>query len=234
MCFSATASFTASAVLGGIGIATVKNTKDRSDLPVASIPLFFAIQQAGEGFLWLALKGNSPISQFISDNQLVMFLTYFFLFYAFLWWPIYTPCAYYLAEKVRGRKIVMGALIVGGLISGVTLYSSFMLQPVTPRIIGSCINYDAHLFVPAPILALYVIATIGAGLISSNKTIRMFSMLLGISAAVTSYQYYINFTSVWCFFAAVLSVILYRNSVQHQRQEGSSPMFAFSNIFKKY
>mgnify|MGYP000091041284 FL=1 len=77
MCFSATASFAASAVLGATGIATLAKTKDRKMLPLATIPLVFAIQQAIEGGLWLTIADGG------SDAVLLSALFLFFALFAF-------------------------------------------------------------------------------------------------------------------------------------------------------
>jgi hypothetical protein len=45
MCFSATASFVAAGSLAAIGTATIKKAQHRSELPFATIPLLFGIQQ---------------------------------------------------------------------------------------------------------------------------------------------------------------------------------------------
>lgn len=56
MCFSATASFSAGALLLGIGALTLKSalaTRQRRALPFAAIPTLFAMQQLIEGVIWL-------------------------------------------------------------------------------------------------------------------------------------------------------------------------------------
>lgn len=58
MCFSATASFTSSAVIGVIGVATLARASHPREWLFASIPLLFAIHQFAEGAVWLALSGN--------------------------------------------------------------------------------------------------------------------------------------------------------------------------------
>jgi hypothetical protein len=63
MCFSASASFGASLVLSVIGVATIKNTRHREQLPFASIPFVFAVQQFSEGVLWLTL----PYSDYVAS-----------------------------------------------------------------------------------------------------------------------------------------------------------------------
>ena len=56
MCFSASASFVASAALLTGGVATLKQTTNNGQIPFASIPLLFGAQQLMEGFLWLSLQ----------------------------------------------------------------------------------------------------------------------------------------------------------------------------------
>lgn len=58
MCFSATASFTSSAVIGVIGVATLARSTHRREWLFASIPLLFALHQFAEGMVWLGLTGD--------------------------------------------------------------------------------------------------------------------------------------------------------------------------------
>ena len=55
MCFSATASFGASAVLGTLGVITVAKAKTKPQKFFGTIPLLFSIQQLTEGLLWVSL-----------------------------------------------------------------------------------------------------------------------------------------------------------------------------------
>lgn len=57
MCFSATASFTSTALLIPAGLYACKLAKDTDlkCLPLALIPCFFGIQQGFEGVEWLAI-----------------------------------------------------------------------------------------------------------------------------------------------------------------------------------
>ena len=63
MCFSATASFTAAAIVGSIGAVTLwkaARLRDRALLPIAAFPVLFALQQTVEGLLWLELARTAP------------------------------------------------------------------------------------------------------------------------------------------------------------------------------
>lgn len=98
MCFSPTASFTASIAIGTIGVATLRHVKNPRELALALMPILFAIQQTIEGFLWLSLGSNGPGA---------LPLTYAFGFFAFFLWPIYAPFAVYLLEPEAIRRKLM-------------------------------------------------------------------------------------------------------------------------------
>lgn len=49
MCFSATASFTSSAVISDIGVATLAQVRHAREIPFAALPALFAVHQFAEG-----------------------------------------------------------------------------------------------------------------------------------------------------------------------------------------
>src|SRR5271167_3492401 len=57
VCFSATANFVGSGVLGAVGAFTFTKVKHRRELLFASLPALFAVHQFTEGFVWLGLDG---------------------------------------------------------------------------------------------------------------------------------------------------------------------------------
>ena len=62
MCFSATANFVGSGVLGAVGVVTLTKVKHKRELLFASLPTLFAVHQFIEGFVWLGLDGTlSPV-----------------------------------------------------------------------------------------------------------------------------------------------------------------------------
>lgn len=200
MCFSATASFSASAVLGFIGAATLIKTQNKKAWLLAAVPMLFALQQFVEGLLWLSLK---------SRPEYTLPLTYIFLFFALLLWPIYVPIMAMIMEpqKIR-RRVLLGLSIVGAVI-GILFYASFFIKPEAARVVNQCIYYSNPAPYPILLSYLYILVTVGAGIISSRPILKLFCLLLLVSSLVTWLVYTVNFISVWCFFAAIISVILY-------------------------
>ena len=73
MCFSAAASLAAGGTLSVVGGLTLAKVKNKSELPFASIPLLFGIQQAIEGAVWLSF--GSPVLNTIATLRIRCSLT---------------------------------------------------------------------------------------------------------------------------------------------------------------
>ena len=201
MCFSATASFTASAVLLGIGALTLRRVERPGDRALAAIPILFAIQQALEGLVWLSLTGTihgmlGPATQVYSLFSHVL-------------WPVYVPLAVWLAEPPGSRRRgLFGFMVAGAAVGGFLLYG-MVVNPIVARPIGQHIDYDSPHFYVAAVLALYLAATTVSQMLSSHRWIRWFGVL-ALGSAVAAYVVYAQwFISVWCFFAALLSGVIY-------------------------
>ncbi len=204
MCFSASASFTAGAVLTAAGIATIKEVSKPSQRVFASIPFLFAIQQFAEGFVWIAFTHSDPcISLKIS--------TYAFLLFSDIVWPIMIPLSISLMEENSKRKKVLRAVVALGAVLALYYSCCLLIFPVKPHIIDCHINYDGTFpkMFEIPAFLMYVAVTIIPLFVSTVKRIRWLgvSMLLACVASVVFYIQVV--TSVWCFFAAILSGMIF-------------------------
>ena len=74
MCFSATANFVGSGVLGAVGVVTLTRVKHRRELLFAALPVLFAVHQFIEGFVWLGLDGI--LSPAVAHNMGSAFMLY--------------------------------------------------------------------------------------------------------------------------------------------------------------
>ncbi len=208
MCFSATASFIAGGALGATGTVAVRRTGGFLRRPIAAVPLFFGIQQLVEGVLWLSL--GYPWVQAPA--------TMAFLFFSHVFWPTFLPYAVWREETHPRRKDALAWFAWFG--AAVSLYLLYFILrgPVVSTILGQGIAYDVPLPNHAVIPGAYVLATCGSCLVSSRKFLRVFGLALLASLGI-AYGYYLDaFASVWCFFAAVLSFIVF----VHLRQERAS------------
>jgi hypothetical protein len=201
MCFSATANFVGSTVLGAVGVVTLTRVKHRREWLFASLPLLFAIHQFIEGFVWLGLNGI--LSPAVAHDMGAAFMLY-----AQGLLPFLLPLSVFLFEPtVQARQRMRPFLILG---LGTTLYILWALTAFPTQIyikqntivyINQATNHEA-------VAVLYVIATCGSLFFSKIRPMIIFGAAnLAILLIVMEVRRY-AFTSLWCAYAAVASVII--------------------------
>ncbi|MEO6623686.1 MAG: DUF6629 family protein [Burkholderiaceae bacterium] len=205
MCFSATASFSAGAVLLVLGTLTLKSASRPRELPFAAIPLLFAIQQLSEGVIWLTFSYEAP--------QLNAVMTHVYSFFSHVLWPVYVPVAVLLIEPPGRRRRALLAFVAAGVAVGAYLLYILVAYPVVSRPTGQHIEYiSPHFFVLAA-MTLSLASTTLSPLLSTHRTVKLFG-LLALASFATAYFFYATwFISVWCFFAALLSAVIYLHFV---------------------
>ena len=201
MCFSATASFSAGAVLLGLGTLTLKSANRPRELPFAAIPLLFAIQQLSEGVIWLTFLHEAP--------RLNSVMTHFYSFFSHVLWPAYVPFAVLLIEPPGRRRRLLLAFVAAGGAVGMYLLYVLIAYPVVSRPISQHIEYVSPHFFAAATMTLYVMSTTVSPILSTHRMVKVFGVLALSSFAAAYYFYAAWFISVWCFFAALLSAVVY-------------------------
>lgn len=200
MCFSAEASFTASAVLLIVGAATVRRARVRSELPYAWIPVLFGIQQLLEGALWLTFPDRAPLLNTV--------LTHAYSFFSHVLWPIYVPLAGLALETVPWRRRVLIAIALAGSAVGLYLLVTLFTLPIVATVTGQHIAYESPHFYALAAMSLYLLGTCASLMFSSHARVVAFGVAAFVSA-VAAYAFYATwFISVWCFFAGALSVVV--------------------------
>jgi hypothetical protein len=196
MCFSAAASFVASVGLTGLAIATYGVARKKDKILVA-IPVLFGIQQGFEGFQWLALNRGATLP----------WAGYGFLFFALIAWPVYVPVFVYMLDK-KARRHLMAFVGVGTVIA---LYFAWILatQRLHIQVRSDCISYRLDLPKWYFVSPVYLMAILGSLLVSSRAIFRWFGGAIALMAVVAWWFYKVNFISVWCFFAAVVSSLFF-------------------------
>jgi hypothetical protein len=201
MCFSATANFVGSTVLGAVGVVTLTKVKHRRELLFAALPILFAIHQFIEGFVWLGLDGI--LSPVVAHDMGAAFMLY-----AQGLLPFLLPLSVLLFEPTaNARRRMLPFLILGG---GTTLYIlwAFTAYPLQLFVKGNSIVYINQATNNMTVAVLYVIATCGSLFFSKVRAMVIFGAAnLAILLAVMELKRY-AFTSLWCAYAAVASVII--------------------------
>ncbi len=209
MCLSATVSFTASGLLaaGGLYTLKVKNVKKDTVL-LASMPLIFAVHQFSEGIVWLGLTDNKIAVAY--DLAL-----YLYCMIAFVLWPVYVPVLMLFLEKNKRYRQGMKNLLVLGTCVSTYLFWCFAVHSQVVPYIAEDRQAIEYLF-DVPYLRnaldyLYLMASITPFFLTSQTKLRW---IIGpIWAATFPIAKYVasdtTFPSIWCFMAAVVSLIIY-------------------------
>ena len=201
MCFSATASFSAGALLIVIGTLTLKSARRPRELAFAAIPLLFAIQQLIEGVIWLTFRVDAPLLNSV--------MTHAYSFFSHVLWPAYVPLAVWLIEPPGRRRPVLLVFVAGGFAVASYLLYILMAFPVVSRPTGQHVEYLSPHFYAAVTMTLYLLSTTASPLLSTHRMVKTFGALSLLAFGAAYYFYAQWFISVWCLFAALLSALIY-------------------------
>lgn len=209
ICFSASASFTSSALLIPAGVYSVRKALQlkREYLLISSFLFLFSLQQAIEGLVWLSFRKG--------DLEYIQIFSKAFLSFSYLIWPVLSPLAVALLESsyLKRRLLVIYTFIA--LAFGCSIYVPLLLNDgwLNVQILNYSIFYDARLifdpYISKDLLGvLYATIIIGPMFISSDRHIKEFGLIIFIVGLFASFYYYNAFISVWCFFAGIVSLYI--------------------------
>jgi hypothetical protein len=201
VCFSATANFVGSGVLAGVGVVTLTKVKHRRELLFAALPTFFAIHQFIEGFVWLGLDGI--LSPKVAHNMGAAFMLY-----AQGLLPFILPLSVILFEADAKSRRRMQPFLILGTLTALYILWALTAYPTQVFVKGNSIVYINQATNNELVAVLYVIVTCGSLLFSKVKDMVIFGIAnLAILLVVMAFKRY-AFTSLWCAYAAVASVII--------------------------
>ncbi len=214
MCFSATASFVSAGALTPLGLLSVRLASGHNpsrEMPLALLPVLFASQQALEGLVWLGLEAPAPWAT-LRPAALA------YLGFAFALWPIWIPwSALRLAAHRAGRwlqrlyRVLMG---LGVLVAG-ALWIPLLLNPalINPIVRHGSIDYQVQgSWAERPdhwaVTLLYLLIIGLPLLLHPCWRLRWLGVALMLAFVLAQLAFLHAFSSVWCFFSALLSALV--------------------------
>ncbi|KTC92163.1 DUF6629 family protein [Legionella cincinnatiensis] len=218
MCFSASASFTAAGIISAVGICSLLKARTYPLCLFALTPLFFAVQQALEGIVWITLMQGDSISLL---NKIGV---YGFLFFAGAFWPLWLSGCLYLLEEDKKRKKLLLMVFITGIIAASKILFRLVAHKHTAVISDHHINYPMfaltysvssmkHIFysyaLDLVLTGAYLIAVIVPFFISSIRGMWIIGAITTIGFIVAAVFYALAFGSVWCFFGALSTIATY-------------------------
>lgn len=214
MCFSAQASFTAAAALAFIAALSLKKVRTNPERMLAMSPLFFAIQQAIEGIVWVTINQGDTTSLLHRAS------IYGFLAFAYILWPLWVPTTVYLLERNAVRKkIALGLIGIGTLVGAAGIvalaiggYTAnalcshivYLYSPTVPYFAQESLHILQYL-----LLVLYALVIPGSMFISTVPSMWILGGLIALGFIAAQLSYAFAFGSVWCFFGALSSITVY-------------------------
>jgi len=204
MCFSAEASFIGGSVLTTIGILAIRKNREPSQRLFATMPLVFGLQQLAEGFVWIALESGQ-------QHPLLKTSTIAFLIAALLIWPTFVPLSVRLMETDRRRRPILNGLTALGGLTSLAYLSGLLRYEVIAQISNLHINYGVD--APQSYLRIaylaYLAATLLPFLFTTKRRVWLLGAVVTVSYIIAAYFYTEQLLSVWCFFAAVTSCVVW-------------------------
>lgn len=210
MCFSAEISFIVGGTLLATGTATIRKVIHRKDLPLAMIPFIFAIQQLIEGMIWLSLADDTPQSPHWLSNTYGIFVGVI--------WPLFAPFAIYCTETNRLRRKIVATIGLAGIVLAAYTIIGIIAQPVTAEIVNHSIHYEHDVKAQQFVIVLYLLATCVPFMLTSYKHLYIAGFIITSGFFVAYFTFQQTFASVWCFFAAIASSLIYFHFVHRIKE----------------
>lgn len=203
MCWSESVDVIVGSIVVGIGVVGIGITRDRRDLPLAALPVVLGAHQLIESRIWAASAGSGSVLRGPSVTLWTVI--------AFVLLPVFVPVALLCAERQRGRAQYLAAA-VGAPVAAVMTYAVSGGAHAIDH--GHVMAYGAGVPYQPLVLAGYFIATCLPFLTSPESTMRELGVALVIGAAAATALNVLAFASVWCAFAAMVSVLVVRRTAR--------------------
>ena len=200
MCFAPEADLATGVAVGVVAIDALRHVERRAELPLATIPLVLAGHALIESVVWVGLEGH--VREAVWRTALWLYLVIVFSVL-----PVLVPVAVGVLEPVTRRRQVAIPTAVGAVVSTVLTYA-IVRGPVDATIEGHHIRYQVDLWHGGLIVGLYLLATCGSLLWSSQRHVRWFGVASLVAAGVLLWFDKSAFVSLWCAWAAITSVAI--------------------------
>ncbi|WP_409239889.1 DUF6629 family protein [Streptomyces sp. PA5.6] len=195
MCWSATADLAAGTGIAAVGVVSVSLAARRPrDLPLAALPLLLGAHQIVEAAVWRHGGGTGPATLAWAVIALPLLA---------LWVPAAVLCA---APPAARRRLLLP--LAAGAATAAVLAHALATRPVSAEIRGHTVGYALGLPQTGLLVAGYLLATVGSLLLSGERALVLFGVLVAAGAAVCFVLWRKEYVSTWCAFAAVCSLLL--------------------------
>ncbi|MCV7200246.1 DUF6629 family protein [Mycobacterium angelicum] len=207
MCFSRTADLVVGAALVPFAVAALREVRHSRELPFALLPAVFAVHQFIEAAVWPSAT---------SDAFAIHLAVRAYLFIAMSLLPTLVPLSVLLLEPHGLRLRVAPFVVLGGVVSAYLGYV-VLCRPVKVVVHPHALEYQHSVQYGVVWAVLYIIAVIGPALLSGYPSIVAFGILNLVGLVVVAVVYIHAFASLWCIYAAAVSVLVVVHMIRRRR-----------------
>ena len=199
MCFSPVGDLVGGVVVIAIGVDSCRHVKGRSEnLAIATLPLLLGLHQLDETFVWWSLQGH--VSHAVGTVA-----TWIYLLFALVALPVLVPTVLAVFEASSHRRWRYAPFVVLGLVVSAVVLRAMLVGHPTARLGAYHLAYSVGLPHGILVVGLYVVATCGPMFVSGNRSLEWFGVANLIAVVALALLVADGFTSLWCFYAALLS-----------------------------
>jgi len=190
-------------------VLSLREVKHRRELLFALLPTVFSVHQLIEVAIWARQDGDISAGA----AHLAVFA---YLFIALPLLPTLFGLSVLLLEP-QGARLRVAPFVALGAVVSMYLAVVVLTHPigVTPH--PHCLAYQTGVQHEIVWAVLYIVAVIGPALMSGYPSIVAFGVLNLVGLVVVAVLYYQAFASLWCIYAAVMSVLVLVHMVRRRR-----------------
>ena len=220
MCFNATASFVGAGIVLTAGVGSLALVRDKRQIPFATLPLIFGLHQFMEGVTWLKLDNQARHGEV---QCLTGYDVHLWVLIAWALFPLIVPWSVWFMERdPRRRKLLLIPSWVGTILF-VYMMSQVLQPAIQVSVNGGNLDYVLPGFSPGILAYPYVFATCIAPAMSSYRYVVMVGVGNFIAMTIAAWMNVNDYASIWCTFAAFLSIIIFLHFWHERRVEGRTP-----------
>lgn len=212
MCFSPQGDLIGGTVVVVIGIDALLHLKRRFEYaPIAVLPIVLGLHELDETFVWWWLQGHVA-------RGVGMAAMWIYLLFALVVLPTLVPLLVLFLTPPSPRRWRLVPFAVLGLIVSIILLEAMLVGHPNVRLGAYHLAYSIGLRHGVLMIGLYIVAVCGPFLASGFRPMVWFGAVNLVVVIVLALLNASGFTSLWCFYAAMVSgaLALHLRYTQHE------------------